>query len=58
MHCYVCDDEGQATPAVALCKHCGVALCRAHLDEELANAGPGGTDLTCSHEPTSKVQQD
>jgi len=35
MNCYVCDNAGRVTPAVATCHHCGAALCREHLDTDL-----------------------
>lgn len=35
MNCYICDDRDRATAAVAICNHCGIGLCRDHLDEDL-----------------------
>lgn len=55
MNCYVCDCAGRVTAAVALCGTCHVALCRAHLDEELLTPGPGGTSCGCSHEPAGRA---
>jgi hypothetical protein len=34
MNCYVCDKQGRATPAVAICIVCGMALCGEHLIRE------------------------
>lgn len=36
MNCYLCDQEGKDSPAVAICTICGMALCKAHaIREEL-----------------------
>lgn len=52
MNCYVCDVAGEATPAVAICHHCGVALCRVHLDEDLLMPRPYGMMRSgCMHTP-------
>jgi hypothetical protein len=52
MNCYMCDARGTATPAVAVCRHCGVALCRTHFDEDLLLARPSGmTRHGCTHRP-------
>ena len=55
MNCYVCEYDAQIpTPAVAICKNCGVALCMTHLAEMQANR-PGGTEMGCPHVlPTPK----
>lgn len=42
MNCYVCDCVDEATEAVAICRQCGVALCREHLDEGLLAQRPSG----------------
>jgi hypothetical protein len=42
MNCYVCDSMGRAADAVAICRHCGVALCREHVDEGLLASRPSG----------------
>lgn len=34
-NCYVCDTRGQINEAVAICHHCGAALCTKHLDQDL-----------------------
>jgi hypothetical protein len=31
MNCYDCHLLGTNTPAVAVCRHCGAAICTAHL---------------------------
>lgn len=52
MNCYVCDAAATATPAVATCRHCGVAMCRVHFDEELLVAKPHGLARQgCTHQP-------
>lgn len=35
MNCYICDEAERAKSAVAICQHCGVGLCREHLDQDL-----------------------
>jgi hypothetical protein len=42
MNCYVCDAEDKATPAVANCKQCGVAMCRTHFDHDINQQRPRG----------------
>ncbi len=55
MNCYVCDQEGNATAAVASCKHCGVALCGTHFDEDMHQPRLRGmVRSACSHIPTHK----
>ena len=34
MVCYMCDQEGKSTPAVAICIVCGMGLCREHAVRE------------------------
>lgn len=34
MKCYICDQEGKATEAIAICIVCGIAVCRKHLIRE------------------------
>lgn len=52
MNCYVCDTLGRGTDAVAICNHCGVALCREHLDADLLAPRPQGlSGRRCSHTP-------
>lgn len=57
MNCYLCDHQGYATAAVAICKDCGAALCREHLDEGLLAPRPTGmTRAPCSHSPLRLAQ--
>lgn len=57
MNCYVCDAVGRETPAVAICQHCGLALCRDHLDEDLLMTRPQGVVRRgCTHEPLHAAQ--
>lgn len=35
MNCYMCGSTGNVVAAVAICRYCGVGLCREHLDEDL-----------------------
>lgn len=57
MHCHVCDMASRVTPAVATCQHCGVALCRVHLDEDLLAPLPRGlAPRTCSHSPVINAE--
>jgi predicted nucleic acid binding AN1-type Zn finger protein len=35
MNCYVCDLEGKTTPAVAHCRHCGIAMCSTHFEQDM-----------------------
>jgi hypothetical protein len=35
MNCCLCDSVDQVTEAVAICRECGVALCREHMDQGL-----------------------
>lgn len=30
MKCYICDQEGKETAAIAICIVCGIAVCRKH----------------------------
>lgn len=37
MRCYICDQQGKESPAVAICVVCGMGLCRDHaIREELS----------------------
>lgn len=58
MNCYVCDETGRTTPAVASCHHCAVALCREHLDEDLIgqHRPHSLTKLSCSHNPVNAAK--
>ena len=56
--CYVCVTAGGKETAVAICRHCYVALCITHLAElELQGVNPGGMS-TCDHKmPNSRVTE-
>jgi hypothetical protein len=50
VNCYMCDSTGRAAAAVAICHHCGVALCREHLDDDLLSSRPlGHIQGGCTH---------
>ncbi|HTU85304.1 MAG TPA: DUF2180 family protein [Solirubrobacteraceae bacterium] len=52
MRCYLCDSSGQPTEAVAICRVCGLALCRDHHDEALLADRPAGLVRPgCVHDP-------
>lgn len=52
MNCYVCDSNERLSEAVAVCKHCGVALCRDHFDAELlASRMSWPPAPACTHHP-------
>jgi hypothetical protein len=52
MNCYVCDTAQQEKAAVAICQHCGVALCREHLGNDLLTPRAHGmTRRGCAHAP-------
>lgn len=58
MNCYVCDTSGRATLAVALCQHCGAALCREHLDADLLAPKPHGLGRPgCRHAPALTAER-
>ena len=58
MNCYICDARERETPAVAVCHHCGVALCRHHLDEDLLAPRPEGlVRRECLHDPLHSAKQ-
>ena len=50
MNCYVCSLEGVTSASVAICKHCGVALCLNHL-RDVGTASAGGMQYDCPHNP-------
>ncbi len=54
MNCFVSACQGKVEVAVALCPHCSVALCIAHLAEAQGHR-VGGTDFTCQHVLPSPV---
>jgi hypothetical protein len=57
MNCYVCDNEGRVTSAVATCHHCGAALCREHLDDDLLSPrGHGHIRQHCTHDLVHSAQ--
>lgn len=52
MNCYLCDCDDRSTDAVAICRHCGIALCREHVDEALVADRPAGlVRASCIHNP-------
>lgn len=57
MNCYVCEARGVAAPAVAVCQHCGVAMCLEHFDEDLlVPRAQGLVRRGCTHEPIHDAQ--
>jgi hypothetical protein len=50
MDCYVCAREHLQSTAVAVCPHCGAALCLLHVSEEAATPRSGGLYTTCTHD--------
>jgi hypothetical protein len=50
MNCYVCARKRLDAAAVAVCPHCGAALCLLHVGEEAAAPRRGGLYTTCSHD--------
>jgi hypothetical protein len=48
MNCYVCVLEHATSTAVAICSHCGVALCMQHL-REAQSYSIGGMKYDCPH---------
>jgi len=34
LKCYICDQEGKVTDALAVCVACGIAVCKKHLIRE------------------------
>jgi hypothetical protein len=50
MICYLCDNGDRAAEAVAICRHCGIALCREHADEAVLADRPAGlVRAGCTH---------
>lgn len=49
MDCFECARNGQAAPAVSVCRHCGAGLCLEHT-YEAAEYRVGGTVLGCPHD--------
>jgi hypothetical protein len=57
MLCYLCDSVGQVTEAVAICRECGVALCRDHVDQALLAVRPAGlVRAGCGHNPMGRAR--
>jgi hypothetical protein len=57
MNCYMCDCWDRATEAVAICRHCGIALCREHVDEALLARRPAGlAGPSCIHNPVGTAR--
>ena len=54
MHCADCNDQDIQTPAVAICRNCGRALCADCTD---ARPGPGGMTIGCRHGSQAVVVQ-
>ena len=48
MHCFECAKDGKIAAAVAICRHCGVALCFEHLVES-DRSSIAGTHEGCQH---------
>jgi hypothetical protein len=42
MFCYECDQNGSAVCAIAICQHCGGAVCREHARTIYHREAPGG----------------
>ena len=50
MNCYVCSLEGVTSASVAICTHCGVAMCLKHV-QEAGTYSVGGMKYDCPHNP-------
>lgn len=58
MNCYVCDSNDRANEAVAICHHCGIALCREHVDQALLASRPAGhVRPGCIHNPIGTARR-
>ena len=58
MNCYMCDSGERAIEAVAICRHCGIALCREHIDEALlASSACGAGPSRPYHDPTGAARR-
>lgn len=58
MNCYFCDSIGHITEAVAICHHCGVGLCREHLDQGLLAERPSGLFRhPCTHNIVGRARR-
>ena len=52
------DRGNRVTEAVAICRHCGIALCRWHVDEALLADRPGGLVRPgCIHNPIGTARR-
>ena len=49
MNCYVCQQQGREQTAVAVCTHCGAALCQEHFAERQTYRVGGMNYLLCNH---------
>ena len=50
MNCFVCAQEQRDTVAVAVCRHCGAAMCLRHVRKEASSSRPGAMSTTCTHD--------
>jgi Uncharacterized protein conserved in archaea (DUF2180) len=58
MNCYMCDNDDQVSEAVAICRHCGIALCREHVDKALLASRPAGLVRSgCIHNPIGTARR-
>ncbi len=48
MNCFVCAQQGKQQTAVAVCSHCGAALCMDHFAERQQHR-VGGMSFGCPH---------
>ncbi len=48
MNCYVCILENVTSASVAICAHCGVAMCLKHV-KEAQSYSVGGMKYGCPH---------
>ena len=53
MSCYECATQGESVAAVAICKHCGVAMCLKHF-RMAQDYRVGGTTYGCRHNESTK----
>jgi hypothetical protein len=54
----MCDTGDRGTEAVAICHHCGIALCRKHVDEALLAKRPAGLVRPgCIHNPIGTARR-
>ncbi len=55
MNCYVCARDQLDSVAVAVCPHCGAALCLMHVEHQGSMASRGGLYTSCSHDTWSST---